>query len=213
MTTSTGGSGVGSQPMDASIATERLNELMKATASYLQDQLGRWSTALQKIREGTYNSNQWFQDLVGMWDAWAQLATVPFQLASGQSTQFPTLLLVVDGAAEFYPPQDAPANIFLPVGVTTEVTDLYRVGDDAVKGATPAAGNRTISAKDHVRARFSPTRNRVEVSLVDLGKGKSERAKNNIYPGLYAGAVYATEVSARRPLAIVFVLIEESTLP
>jgi hypothetical protein len=219
MTTPTGGTTSGvpfSGPPSATgttTAVHHLDELVKATATFWQGQLGRWTGILQKARAGTYDSTQWIQDVVGMWDAWIDLATIPFQLAAGQAKQLPSLLFVVDGDAEFCPPGDAPTNLFLPPGVTTEVSDLYRVGDDILAVGQPASGSRTISAQAHVRARLSPEGDRVVVTLVDIGRGKSARELKGIFPGLYVGAVFAREGSERRPLAIICALIEESTLP
>jgi hypothetical protein len=107
---------------------------------------------------------------------------------------------------------DAPTSVFLPPGVTTVVTDLHQIGGTAT-GPGPATGPHSIDASKHVRAQFSPARDRVEVTLVDLGRGQSQRGHRGIRPGLYVGAVYATEVATRRPLAVVFVLVEESTVP
>lgn len=53
----------------------------------------------------------------------------------------------------------------------------------------------------------------MEVTLVDLGRGQSRRTVQGINPGLYVGAVYATEVATRRPVAIIYALIEVSEVP
>lgn len=214
MTTPIGGtSGAPSATTGTTTAVHQLDEVLKASTTFFQDQLGRWTGILQKVRAGTYDSTQWMQDALGMLDDWINLATVPFQLAAGSEKELPTLLFVVDGDAEFSPPGDAPTNIFLPPGVTPEVSDLYRVGDDILAGGPPASGSRTISSQAHVRARLSPEGDRVVVTLVDIGRGKSVREQRGIFPGLYAGAVFAREGSERRPLAIVCALFEEPTLP
>ncbi len=191
----------------------RLDEFLKASTLFFQDQLSRWTGILQKVRAGTYDSTQWMQDVVGMLDTWLELAATPFQLTAGQARQLPTLLFVVDGDAEFSPPGDAPTNIFLPPSVTTEVSDLYRAGDDILAGGPPASGSRTISARAHVRARLAPEGDRVVVTLVDIGRGKSAREQKGIFPGLYLGAVFAREGAERRPLAIICALFETPTLP
>ncbi|KFA87728.1 hypothetical protein [Archangium violaceum] len=213
MTTPPGGPSAAPSATGTTTAAHRLDEFLKSSTTFVQDQLGRWTGILQKVRAGTYDSKQGLQDAVGMLDAWLDLATVPFQSATGREKQLPTLLFVVDGDAEFSPPGDAPTHIFLPPGITPEVSDLYRVGDDILAGGPPASGSRTISAQAHVRARLSPERDRVVVTLVDIGRGKSVREQKGIFPGLYAGAVFAREGSERRPLAIICALVEESTLP
>ncbi|HEX5749984.1 MAG TPA: hypothetical protein VFZ09_27390 [Archangium sp.] len=213
MTTTTGDTSSAPSGTGTTTAVHRLDEFLKASTSFWQDQLGRWTGILQKVRAGTYDSTQWMQDTLGMVDAWIDLATVPFQLAAGRENPLPTLLFVVDGDAEFSPPGDAATNIFLPPGVTPEVSDLYRVGDDILAGGPPVSGSRTISSRAHVRARLSPEGDRVVVTLVDIGRGRSVREQKGIFPGLYAGAVFAREGSERRPLAIICALFEEPTLP
>jgi len=214
MTTTTGAtSGAPPSATGTTTAVHRLDEFLKAGTTFWQDQLGRWTGILQKVRAGTYDSTQWLQDVVGMWDAVIDLANVPVQVAAGREKQLPTLLFVVDGDAEFCPPGDAPIHLFLPPGVTPEVSDLYRVGDDILAAGPPASGSRTISARAHVRARLSPEGDRVVVTLVDIGRGRSVREQKGIFPGLYAGAVFVREGSERRPLAIICALIEEPTLP
>ncbi|HYO74715.1 MAG TPA: hypothetical protein VEU33_52460 [Archangium sp.] len=213
MTTPIGGTPGAPSATGTTTAVHHLEEFLKASTSFWQDQLGRWTGILQKVREGNYDSTQWMQDAVGMLDSWLGLAAIPFQLAAGQARQLPTLLFVVDGDAEFSPPGDAPTHLFLPFGVTPEVSDLYRVGDDILAGGPPVSGNRTISAQAHVRARLSPEGDRVVVTLVDIGRGKSVREQKGIFPGLYAGAVFAREGSERRPLAIICALFEEPTSP
>lgn len=213
MTTTTGATSGAPSATGTTTAVRHLDEFLKASTTFFQDQLFRWTGILQRVRAGTYDPTQWFQDVVGMWDALLDLSTVPFQLASGREKQLPSLLFVVDGDAEFCPPGDAPIHLFLPPGVTPEVSDLYRVGDDILAGGPPASGSRTISAQAHVRARLSPEGDRVVVTLVDIGRGKSVREQKGIFPGLYAGAVFVREGSERRPLAIICALIEEPTLP
>ncbi|MCY1080246.1 hypothetical protein [Archangium lansingense] len=213
MTTPIGGTTAAPSATGTTTAVRHLDEILKASTTFFADQLGRWTGILQKARAGTYDSAQWIQDTVGMLDSWLDLAAVPFQLAAGQAKQLPTLLFVVDGDAEFSPPGDAPTNIFLPPGVTTEVSDLYRAGDDILAGGPPPLGSRTISAQAHVRARLSLEGDRVVVTLVDIGRGKSVREQKGIFPGFYVGAVFAREGSERRPLAIICALFEEPTLP
>ncbi len=213
MTTPIGNTSAASSTTGTTTAVHNLDEILKASTTFVEDQLGRWTGILQKVRAGTYDSTQWMQDALGMLDDWINLATVPVQLAAGREKELPTLLFVVDGDAEFSPPGDAATNIILPPGVTPEVSDLYRVGDDILAGGPPASGSRTISAQAHVRARLSPQGDRVVVTLVDIGRGKSVREQRGIFPGLYAGAVFAREGPERRPLAIVCALFEEPTLP
>jgi hypothetical protein len=198
----------GPPPMgDASAA---LSDLLKAGTTFWQGQLDRWSSALEQMRKGTYGGSRLLQDVAGTFDAWTLLVASPLQAGAGRERPLPTLLFIVDGDAEFVGPLDAPTSVYLPPGVTTVVTDLYRVGG---KGGHPTAAARSIDASAHVRAQFSAARDRVEVSLVDLGRGQAQRNKRGISPGLYVGAVYATEVATRHPLAVVYALVEESVTP
>lgn len=211
MNTDKQGSKVGTAGTDAPTFTDSLSELVRASLPFLEDQLNLWTGALDQIRKGTYGSSQYLRDVVTSWDKWAMLLMTSLQPGRPQR-QLPTLLFIVDGDAEFVGPVDAPASIFLPPGVTTVVTDLYQVGGSGAGGGN-IAGPHSIDASQHVRAEFSPARDRVGVTLVDLGRGKSQRDARGIGPGLYVGAVYATEVATRRPLAVIYVLIEESTVP
>jgi hypothetical protein len=196
---------VGPQRADASTFTDYWSDLLRASAPFWESQLDLWADALEQLRKGKYGASQYMQDVVKTWDAWAMLLATSLQFGRPQR-QLPTLLFVVDGDAEFVGPMDAPTSVFLPPGVTTVVTDLYQIG-----GKT--TGSRSIDASKHVRAQFSPARDQVEVTLVDLGRGQSQRGSRGIAPGLYVGAVYAMEVATRRPLAVVYVLIEEATVP
>jgi hypothetical protein len=202
---------VGKPPADASTFTDFWSDLLRASAPFWESQLDLWADALEQIRKGKYGASQYMQDVVKTWDGWAMLLATSLQFGSPQR-QLPTLLFVVDSDAEFVGPIDAPTSVFLPPGVTTVVTDLYQIGGKSAGGGN-TAGPRTIDAIKHVRAEFSPARDRVSVTLVDLGRGQSERSNRGIGPGLYVGVVYATEVATRRPLAVVYVLIEEPTVP
>jgi hypothetical protein len=184
--------------VDPAFTQEFLNALQTATLSFWQNQSGRWLGMLQQMREGAYSFPKYLQDVVGMWDSWVSLMAFPFQSSANQTRLLPTLLFVVDGAAETAGPAGAPTSIFVPPGVTPLVTDLYQVG-----------GNATIAANNHVRVTLSPAGDRVEVSLVDLGSGKVAREDKKVPPGYYVGAVYATEVATRRPLAVIHARIEE----
>lgn len=202
---------VGTPQADVSTFTDYWGDLLRASAPFWESQLDLWADALEQIRKGKYGSSQYMQDVVKTWDAWAMLLATSLQFGRPQR-QLPTLLFVVDGDAEVVGPVNAPTSVFLPPGVTTVVTDLYRIG-----GNTTGGGNteepRSIDASKHVRAQFSPARDQVEVTLVNLGRGKSQRSSRGIAPGLYVGAVYSMEVATRRPLAAVYVLIEETSVP
>jgi hypothetical protein len=202
---------VGTPAGDASTFTDFWSDLLRSSIPIWESQLDLWADALDQVRKGSYGSSQYMRDVVKTWDAWSALLTTSLQFGSPQR-QLPTLLFVVDGDAEFVGPMDAPTSVFLPPGVTTVVTDLYQIGGTGTGGGHPAEPNR-IDANKHVRAQFSPARDRVQVTLVDLGRGQSQRAARDIVPGLYVGAVYAMEVATRRPLAVVYVLIEESRVP
>ncbi|MDY7232524.1 hypothetical protein [Hyalangium rubrum] len=215
MTTSTRDSDRDTPMMDASSAATFWNDMFQTNFTFWQSQHSRFFSALDKMREGKYDSAQWMQDVAGSWDAWLTLLASPWQASAGRERQLPTLLFVVDGDAEFIGPTDAPTHVFLPDGVTTRVTDLHPVvgAGIAVRGKSLEQGTGNIDANAHIRAQLSPNRDRVEVSLVDLGRGQSRRKTQGIDPGLYVGAVYATEVATRRPLAIIYVLVEESKEP
>lgn len=212
MTTRRGSSRMGSQTAPTT-ATEFWNDLLIATGSFWQDQVIRWSDTLQRMREGQYDSTQWFKDIAGTWDAWAGLATLPWQLGSQNARQLPTLFLVVDGDAEFHEPVDAPLDVFLPPEVTTTTTDLFLIGSDSGARAGQTPGVHKIDARAHVRAGLSPGGDRVRVSLVDLGRGEAARKQRGIEPGLYAGAIHATEVAVPRPVALLYVLIQKPSVP
>jgi hypothetical protein len=186
----TSGSGTGPQPgVDPALTQELLNALQAASISFWQNQSTRWLGMLQRMRAGTYDASQFAQDVVSMWDNWAALAAFPVQFGVSQTRQLPTLLFVVDGVAENSGPATAPTPFFVPSGVTIELTDLFQVG-----------GTEKIAAKDFIRATLSPTGDRMVLTLIDIDKGKFQS-------GLYVGAVFAPELAARRPLAVVHVFI------
>jgi hypothetical protein len=194
-------------------ASAALSDLLRTGTTFWQGQLDRWASALDQMRKGSYGGSRLLQDVAGTLDSWTLLLAGSFQRGAGTERPLPTLLFIVDGDAEFVGPVDAATSVYLPPGVTTVVTDLYPIGGKGTKGGQQTAGPYTIDASSHVRAQFSPARDRVEVSLVDLGRGQAQRNKRGLSPGLYVGAVSATEVATRHPLALVYALVEESVTP
>ncbi len=178
------------------VATDFLNDLLNATSTLWQDQLARWSNVYQRMRQGSYTLSQLQIDLARMWDPWLTLAAFPTQWGTQYSRQLPTLLFIVDEVAETVGPFDASTNISTPPGSTPEVSDLHQIG-----------GDQKLDKK-HVQVELTPEGSRVSVKLVGLGSGPTERQKTGITPGLYVGPVYVKELAARRPLALVYVLIE-----
>lgn len=203
--------GAGPRTMDGSTAMGYWGDMLRSMAFFWENQIGRWSKAMELMRQGGYDSSRWLKDFTMSWDEWAALVASPCQWG-GMERLVPTFLLVVDGEAEFVGPADAPTPVFLPPGVTTAATDLYQVGSIGPGSGGPT-GTHRINASRHVRVQLSPALNRVEISLVDLGRGQGERKSRNIFPGLHVGAAYATEVATRHPLAIIYALVEESTVP
>jgi hypothetical protein len=171
-----------------------LNDLLSASTAILQDQMGRWSQMLVKMRTGSYTSSDWLKDVVGMWDAWLALATVPTRLGTQPTGELPTLLLIMDGVAETVGPTAAPTNLNLPPGVTLELSDLYQLGGSGVL------------SKNYVLPLLLPDGS-VEVRLVNLGGGATPHVATQLPSGLYVGPVYAKELATYRPLALVYVLI------
>lgn len=202
----------GTPAPDTSTVTHYWTDMLQATSTFWLGQAGRWSRALDQMRSGTYDSSTWMQDMAGAMDEWTQWMATPCQWMPQAERQLPTFLFVVDGDTEFYGPVGAPTAVFLPPDVTMTVTDLYLIGGDGTGGSS-AAGTRSINANAHVQAQLSPGGDRVEITLVNLGRGQSRRTVQGINPGLYVGAVYASEVATRRPLAIVYALVEVSEVP
>jgi hypothetical protein len=204
--------------IDPAAATAYLSSMAQAASTFFQGQVGRWSQATEQMRQGTYDPPRWAKDMVGTLDDWTAWIMVSFQgVSRPQATttpqrELPTFLFVVDGDVEFVGPMDAPTPFFLPAGVTITMTDLYLIGGDGT-GGNPPGVTRSINASAHVQARLSAQGDRVEVNLVDLGRGQSRRTVQGIGPGLYVGAVYAMEVATPRPLAIVYALVKASSVP
>ncbi|MFL5345410.1 MAG: hypothetical protein ACJ8AT_11480 [Hyalangium sp.] len=206
-------SNTGTPAPDAATVTRYWTDMLQGSSTFLLGQVGRWSRALDQMRTGTYAPSSWMQDMTGTLDELTLLIALPFQwMPQSAERQLPTFLFVVDGDTEFVGPMDASTAVFLPPGVTITVTDLYLIGGDGTGGGQ-AVGKRSINANDHVQAQLSPQSDRVEVTLVDLGRGQSRRTVQGINPGLYVGAVYATEVATRRPLAVIYALVEASEVP
>lgn len=178
-----------------------LNELLTASSAVLVDQVARWSSMLQKMRDGTYTSSQWMSDVVGMWDAWLSLVSMPTRLTAQTSGQLPTLLLIMDGVAETVGPVSTPTPLSLPAGVTLEMSDLYQLGGTGVLD------------KQHVLPLLLPDGTTVEVRLVNLGGGQTPNLAQQLPAGLYAGPLYARELATYRPLALVYVLIQSPEAP
>lgn len=212
MATPSPDSTAGTPAPDVSTVTRAWSGMLQATSTFWLSQSGRWSRALDQMRSGAYDSSLLMKDMAGTLDEWTVLAATPCQGVSHSERQLPTLLFVVDGDTEFAGPLEAPTALFLPPGVTMTVTDLYLVGGNGT-GGSHAVGPRSVDASAHVQAQLSPQGDQVEVTLVDLGRGQSRRTVQGINPGLYVGAVYATEVATRRPVAIIYALIEVSEVP
>jgi hypothetical protein len=172
-----------------------LNDLLNASSAVMLDQVARWSEMIQKMRAGTYTPSQWMSDVVGMWDSWFALLTVPPRLGTQTAGQMPTLLLIMDGVAETVGPTSTPINLSLPLGVTLEMSDLYQLG------------GKGVLSKKHVLPLLLPDGNSVEVRLVDLGGGQKPNLAAQLPDGLYVGPLYAKELATYRPLALVYVLI------
>lgn len=182
-------------------ATDFLNGLILATTALMEEQIGRWSRAVQQMRQGTYEAGQFQRDLVQMWDPWIALATFPFRWGTQASTSLPTILFIVDGVAETVGPFKASLNISLEAGVTPRMGDLY-----------PIEGTQRFNPA-HIQVELTPEGDQLSVRLVDLGSGETERNTKGLHPGFYVGPVYAVEGATRRPLALVYVLIEEPSQP
>jgi hypothetical protein len=197
---------------DTTTATEFLNDLMRSVSALWVDQVARVSNIFTRMREGSYTSTELQMDLARMWDPWIAMATFPLQWWSQYSRVLPTLLFVVDPVAETVGPLDAPVTVSLPAGLTLQVDDLHPVGNSQSKtlgGPGPGGNPNPKLDKKHIQAEFSPEGNRILVRLVDLGSGAARKlAGNDITPGFYVGPVYVTEVATRRPLAILYVLVE-----
>jgi hypothetical protein len=198
---------------DTTTATDFLNDWMRSVSALWVDQVGRWSNIYRKMREGSYTSTELQMDLARMWDPWIALATFPVQWWSQYSRTLPTLLFVVDPVAETVGPLDAPVTVSLPAGLTPQVDDLHPLGSLQSKiqgGSVPQEVDPNPKLdKKHIQAEFSPEGNRVLVRLVNLGSGVARmQGENNITPGFYVGPVYVTEVATRRPLALLYVLVE-----
>jgi hypothetical protein len=174
-----------------------LSDLLNASAAVLQDQVGRWAQILQKMREGSYTTSQWLSDVVGMWDGWLSLVTVPAQLGTQSSGALPSVLLIMDGVAETVGPSATTTNVSLPPGVTLEATDLHQLGGDGVLN------------KKYVLPQILPDGSSVEVRLVNLGGDQGQNVAKQLPAGLYVGPLYAKELATYRPLILIYVQVQE----
>jgi hypothetical protein len=204
---------VGTAMTDAPTGTDYWSDLLQASLPFFESQLNLLADALAQMqpRKRSYGGTQYLQDVISTWDGWATLVMTSLQFGATPQ-HLPTLNFIVDGDAELVGPMGTSTSVSLPPGVTTFVTDLCRIGGrTADSGLTE--GPHSIDASRHVRTQLSPAGDRVEVTLVDLGRGQSERDGRGIVPGLYVGAVYAMEAETRRPLAVVYVLVKEPPAP
>lgn len=182
---------------DTTTTTKFLSDLMLTTAGLMNDQVALWSNILQQMRQGTYTASQLQMDLVQMWNPWIAFATFPFQWSRQSSTPLPTMLFVLDEVAETVDPREASLNVSLPLDVTPQVSALHQIG-----------GTQKVDAK-HIQVELSPERNQISVKLVQLGSGPARA----VSPGFYVGPLYAQEKAARRPLALIYVFIQEPPQP
>jgi hypothetical protein len=200
---------VGTAMAAAPTFTDYWSDLLQASLPFFESQLNVLADALaqMQLRQRGYGGTQYLQDVISTWEGWATLVMTSLQFGTTPQ-QLPALSLIVDGDAELVGPKRTPTSVPVPPGVTTVVTDLHRIGGRTTADC-PTEGPHCIDASRHVQAQLSPAGDRMEVTLVDLGRGQGERDSRGIVPGLYVGAVYAMEAETRRPLAIIYVLVEE----
>ena len=194
------GSGTKFGAPDPTTATEFMNDLINTTTSLWQDQLARWASAYQKMRQGKYDAQQLQADISRMWEPWFTLAAFPFQWGQSSTSQLPTLLLIVDAVAQVVGPFDVLANIHFPEteNVTFELADLHQLG-----------GSATFKAR-YVELTSTPGGNRLSVGLVNLQETRDATDEaERLEPGLFIGPVYFMENSTPRPVALLYVLVEK----
>jgi hypothetical protein len=190
------------------------NDLVSVSMNLMEQQALVWSGLFQKIATSNTDLQSWSQQF---WEAWMgslnalqTTAFFPWQWLSRYSGNIPSVVLMVDLAAETV----GPFEVMTPLsaqGLEVAVTDLVHI-----------EGSGVISAQEHVKVWTVQNGNRLEVSLVNLQGavppvselepsvsqrmpmvGEGTVSASPLTPGLYLGVVYAEDVSVRRPLAVI----------
>jgi hypothetical protein len=189
--------------MGSTTAFQYWNDWVNVAGPLWEDQLARWARMYNAAASRGSHPGEWTRDVADLWNGWissfATLATFPWEWSVRRPMSIPSVMFMVDGAAEATGPQSVPSPI-AAAGLQIAATDLHRVGGGP---AVPS---------EHVFVELTSNGNRVQVTLVNLGK-YATTSGNALANGLYTGAVYAFEGPSRRPLAFVHLHVERSGAP
>jgi hypothetical protein len=172
------------------------NDLMSVCYATLQEQSMRWTGLWQRAALGGYDP-EGVGNLPGVWRSWlesvVELGTFPLQWTMSRFASVPSVVFAPGPCVEFAGPLSVPSPIAAR-GLMPVATDLREIN-----------GTGCISA-DHVQVEIVDGGRRVEVSLCNLG---SRAAAPPSAPRVYFGLACAWDGATRRPLALVYVFMDE----
>ncbi len=176
-------------------AMQYWNDLVSVSLGAWQDAIMRGIGIWQRTVLCRYHGHAEFAcDVAELWSEWGKgtltFAEFPFEWHMRRHLSVPSLVFIVDEAAETTMPQSAPAPINAE-GLPVYATDLQMI-----------SGPSTVNP-DHVQVELLQHGNRVEVTLVNLGTAELQL-------GRYVGVAYAYEHPHRLPLALVYLFVVPS---
>ena len=143
-----------------------------------------------------------------------RLGDRPLPVWSQDSRALPTLLFVVDRSPRSVAPWTPQLTVSLPPGVTPQVDDLYPIGSIQTKTAAnhPAGGEPQSKAREETHPGRALAGGKPDIGHPGRSRQRQERAQKDQKqsPGPLCRPVYVKEVATRRPLALIYVLIEAS---
>lgn len=181
------------------------SNLANVSMSLLETQTFGWVAFWQAAATGTLDKHEFARLAANLWrtsfSTFTGLMAFPFEWSIRRLMSTPSLVFLVDGCSQTVGPVSAATAITVPQGMLVMSTDLQMINGTAV---IPAS---------QVQVLMASRGNRVDVTLVNLANSSASTTGNTLANGFYVGVVYAWEAPNRRPLALVYVNVNNPKKP
>lgn len=172
-----------------------LNDLFTTGGGIWTDQFKQMASSWEEMQRPDYSISRWLPDAISMWGNWARaverMSTVHLT-STAASHSPPVAVFVIDHTADTTDPRE----VMVPAGVG-------RHEEVRNTSLTHNAGGPPIPA-NHVMVRPSPVGGNLSVKLVGI---KDVRLRQ----GQYSGAVYVRRDGHNKMVALIHVMVDETT--